>query len=165
MSKRILGIDPGLDGGAALIAEDGILVEPLPTIGAGKERCLDLHDLQRWLEPKVPDIGHAFLELPGMRPGKNSMQSVLKVGRGVGQLEGLLHALGISYELVAPQRWCAEIHRGIAGDSPKSKSQIAVRRLFPGVDLRASDRCTTIHSGMMDALLIAEYGRRMWKSQ
>jgi hypothetical protein len=34
------------------------------------------------------------------------------------------------------------------------------RRLFPGVSLRATPRCTTDHDGMAEALLIAEYARR-----
>jgi hypothetical protein len=35
------------------------------------------------------------------------------------------------------------------------------RRLFPRVSLLASDKCSVSHDGMVDALLIAEYGRRV----
>jgi hypothetical protein len=42
----------------------------------------------------------------------------------------------------------------------KKMSRIAVMRLFPGEDLRKNDRCDVPHDGIVDALLIAEYGRR-----
>ena len=45
----------------------------------------------------------------------------------------------------------------------KATSLLAVQRLFPNIDLRASERCKIPHDGIVDALLMAEYCRRNFK--
>jgi len=43
----------------------------------------------------------------------------------------------------------------------KAMSLVAAKRLFPNVDLRKNTtRCTVAHDGIVDALLIADWGRR-----
>lgn len=159
MATAILGIDPGLDGGLALVTFDGVITEIMPTIGAEKGRLLDVAALDEWFTAHHPGIRMAFIEQPGMRTGL-SAQSVMKTGRGFGSLEALLTVHKIPFEIVSPQRWCKAMHLGCEGANPKDKSKLAVKRIFPHVDLRKSSRATIVHDGMMDALLIAEYGRR-----
>lgn len=99
-------------------------------------------------------------------------------------------AFQIPIILIAPKKWQAVMWQGVpeyrkppkkltkkelekkaAGQTvrvPKSKgavdtklmSKIAASRLFPGADLTATDKCEVPHDGIVDALLIAEYGRR-----
>jgi hypothetical protein len=77
-------------------------------------------------------------------------------GQSVGYIKGVLEANGIAYQEIPPQTWKKEF--GLNTD--KQKSIDVCRRLFPGVSLRATPRCTTDHDGMAEALLIAEYAKR-----
>jgi crossover junction endodeoxyribonuclease RuvC len=77
-------------------------------------------------------------------------------GTSFGWLQGMLDALGISYELVRPQKWKKEF----SCTSDKNTSIAVAKRLFPGVDLRRTERCTKDHDGKAEALLMAEYCRR-----
>lgn len=158
------GFDPGLDGGIALVGRDGVIVEPMPTLelkkGKSTKRYMDVQALIRWLKAHRSEIRSAVLEQPGYRPGQ-STQSGATVGRNFGIIEGVLAALGIPYEIVTPQAWMKDMHQGIAKDmDSKSRSLLAVSRLFPGMDLRRSERCKNPHDGMAEALLLAEWQRR-----
>jgi crossover junction endodeoxyribonuclease RuvC len=158
--RRILGIDPGLDGGLVMLDDNGEILSQniMPTIKLKKKRMVDLRgviDLFNKLDPHV-----CYLERVSARPGNGNV-SMFNFGYGFGALEMGLAALDIPYVLVPPQTWCKVMHQGLAKDiEAKTRSLIVFKRSYPKIDLRASERCTIVHSGMLDALLIAEYGRR-----
>lgn len=108
------------------------------------------------------DSIHVFLEKAQCMPG-NGLVSMFNYGVHFGHLEGFLIALEIPYTLVSPHVWAKEMHEGAShADRPKDKSRQIVKRLFPTLDITNPDnpRARTAHEGIMDALLIAEYGRR-----
>ena len=78
-----------------------------------------------------------------------------------GFIQGVLKAYGIPYELVTPQKWKKEF----SCTSDKNTSIEVCKRLFPNVNLKATDRCKKYHDGMAEALLIAEYGRRHYNGK
>lgn len=151
----IIGIDPGLNGGLCFLSDSGrdIQIFPMPKI----DKLLDLNELYRIITSNI--FQRAFLESAGSRPGQSCV-STFKFGRVFGNVEGILAVLQIPFTLVTPRVWTKEMHEGISGDDPKKKSLIAVGRLFPGIDLRGTEKSRVPHDGMVDALLIAEYGRR-----
>ena len=159
--KTILGIDPGLSGGLVLLNKDRELVNKwvMPTLKHGSTKVKDLPKLRSILSEAAESADHAYLEQYGMRR-RQSMQSAAKTGVGFGYLEAMLVCFGMSYTVVAPNKWCAEIHKGISGDKAKEKSRIAVSRLFPNEELLATEKSSVMHEGLMDALLIAEFGVR-----
>ena len=77
-------------------------------------------------------------------------------GMNCGWIQGVLDSLNIPYELVSPQKWKKEF--GLASD--KKASIRTAQRLFPGVSLKAGEKCRVENDGMAEALLIAEYARR-----
>lgn len=107
-------------------------------------------------------IARVFLEKqqamtkPGVRQGT---VAVFSHGRGYGQLEGLLVGMGLPYQLVHPKTWQKEMIGGETGD-PKTRARMCSARLFPQIDLRATERSKTPHPGLVDAMLIAAYGQR-----
>lgn len=103
------------------------------------------------------DTAIAVMEKVGAMP-KQGVVSTFRFGQGYGTILGVLGALGIRCELVTPQRWKAAILAGTARD--KAAAIAWCRRAYPGVPLRRTERCTTDHDGMADALCLAEYGRR-----
>lgn len=180
-----LGIDPGLDGGLVLLSEEGEILEKhiVPTIenvtmkksktkkdpDTGKmamtesvKRSIDGVALNRILVELASRTTHAILEQVASRPGM-SAPAVFKFGQVYGIIEGLLIGNKIPYMTVIPAVWCRVIHAGIPGDDPKARSLVALNRLFPSVDLRVSARASKPHEGLMDALLLAEFGRRKAK--
>lgn len=142
-----IGVDPGKSGGFAVIADDalaGIEVRPWDDEGfialmkeMSKYGCM------------------ACVEKVGAMPGQG-VTSMFSFGKNAGYIEGVLTALGIRYQLVVPRRWKAEF--GLSGS--KADSIEVCRRLFPGVSLRASERCRKDSDGMAEALLMAEFARR-----
>ena len=164
-----LGIDPGLDGGLVWLDPLGSIVEKhvmplnvLHTKLGGKvdeRRSLDLTQLSLLLKRLAPKTRIAVLEQAQSMP-KQGVSSVFKYGQVYGQIEGLLVGRRIPYLTVPPVVWSRVMHSGIVGVEPKERSIIALRRLFPDVDLRVSERAKKPHEGVMDALLLAEWGRR-----
>nr|DAO72696.1 MAG TPA: HOLLIDAY JUNCTION RESOLVASE [Caudoviricetes sp.] len=88
-------------------------------------------------------------------PGQG-VTSMFNFGQTFGWAQGVLEAMGISYELVQPQKWKKEF--SITGD--KNSSIMVCKRLFPGVSLLPAERCRKDNDGMAEALLMAEYAKR-----
>lgn len=157
-----IGIDPGLSGGIAFINDLGSLVFPTPVIG-GKE--YDIGEMKKilvnygMLDIRAPLF--AMIENQISMPGQG-LTSTLQTGKGFGIWLGLLAGLGIPYQVVAAVQWQRKLFTGVKGNlDTKQKSEVIAKRLFPGVDFRKSERSRVAHDGLTDAILIAEYGRRI----
>lgn len=161
---KIVGIDPGLSGGIVAIDEDGkiifkIVMPTMKLTGSKKTKTvIDLQLLHSTLCELKPD--RVYLEKVGSRPGQGTV-SMFGFGYTFGAIEMALVSCHYPYVLVTPQAWCKEMHQGISKDiDAKDRSLLIFKRMYPEVDMRATPRCTTCHDGMIDALMIAEYGRR-----
>lgn len=150
-----IGIDPGLQGGIALITPTGASARITPTIG-GKE--FDIQAMRLILTVLTGEL-HATIENQIALPGQG-LSSTLQTGKGFGIWLGLLAGLGIPYRVVAARAWQQKLFTGVKGTlDTKEKSETVAKRLFPQVDFRRSERATKAHDGLTDAILIAEYGR------
>lgn len=109
-------------------------------------------------------VDHVFLEKAQTMP-KNGVVPSFNYGHHNGSIEGILTALRIPYTLVKPQVWMKALHVGADSKlDTKGKSVQVCQRLFPGVDLCPGKRQKP-HDGMAEALLIAEYGRRVLQGE
>jgi crossover junction endodeoxyribonuclease RuvC len=150
---HVVGIDPGQTGALAEIRSDGSI-----HVEAFSSECWWL-SVSEAIQFRARADAHFFLEHVASMP-KQGIASTFKFGRNFGMLEGMLVAHRARFELVRPQVWQQGLHAGIEKSlDPKARSLIAVQRLFPGVNLVAP-RGRVPHAGAVDALLIAEYGRR-----
>ena len=182
----VLGCDPGKAGGLVVLDEAGQIVEAvaMPVLKAAKGRAeYDLVAIRRFLtrvaldtatfeltaakggemvQRLSPVVLHVTCEraqpLPPSMPGGGVAQFHRGVSRGL--WEGMLAGLGIPYELVSPRSWQSAMLRDVQGSDTKQRALIAAQRLFPGHDFRATERSRKAHDGIVDAALIAEYGRR-----
>lgn len=175
MSKSIIGIDPGKTG-AIVAMRSGVVIfkTVIPTIG--KE--LDINELCKILEVSKVEIPHIFIEDVHAIFG-SAAKATWSFGFVCGAIQAAVVALQIPYTLVQPKVWQKIAYQGIpeirkpdilikngkrAGQTMQGKrdckkmSELAAKRLFPNVDLRASERCKISHDGIVDALLIAYYG-------
>lgn len=162
--KTYMGIDPGSKGCVTVMDGGGI-------------RFFSLRDMTERetaeLFGKVgkADGGAAAVMEEVHAVFGSSARSTFSFGETYGMLKGLLVAAGIPYSLVPPKTWQAEIwasddkvyrykRDGKKMVDTKATSINAARRLFPGLDLRRTERCSRIDDNIADSLLICEYGRR-----
>lgn len=146
-----IGIDPGKSGAYAALFEDGeVFSRPWDDSLFVKEMC-GFADIAR--ERSEPIV--ACVEKVGALP-KQGVVSMFKFGKSAGFIEGVLQANGIPYQLVPPQTWKKEFSL----NSDKKRSIETCKTLFPGVNMRRTERCTTDHDGIAEALLMALYAKR-----
>lgn len=160
----IIGIDPGATtGGIAIMLDHGevMMLWEMPSI---VELVYEFTALKAGADSSL----FAYVEKAQAFPGQGVV-SMFNYGLGYGQILGVLGALEIPYELIHPRVWSKEMLTGTSEPvqskklkKDKSRNIEAARRLFPSLpELRAKKP----DSGIVDALLIAEYGRRRRQGQ
>ena len=175
----IIGIDPGKTG--SIIVIDGLgnveRKEVTPTVGTEID-WIAFADILRDYEKF--GCTHVFLEhVHAMH--NSSAKATFSFGGCFEGVKALCAAFKLPMTLVSPKDWQKEMHQGIpqqykpavkivtgkkAGQmgkprkDPKKMSLMAVKRLFPHESLLRTPRCSKEHDGIIDAFLIAEYGRR-----
>lgn len=143
------GVDPGKQGGIALL-KDGVILE--------LRAMPEIHIFADLIELWRPD--HTFLEKCQSMPGQ-SVSAMFNYGVHFGELQGILIAMQRPYTLVPPQTWQKQMLMGTKSDlAPKKRAAQAVQRLFPETDFKATERCKVLHDGIVDAALIALFGHR-----
>lgn len=179
MYEMFVGIDVGLGGGLAFLGNRIQAVRAVPVItgvgkGKGKGKTKDILDIKAvrdWLMQRIgDDLGLAMdctnyaiprcivgLEQATAMP-KQGVSSMFSFGMTYGMLRGLLSALDIPTVIVRPKTWKDKILFGTQKD--KAAAIQYVRSRYPAMSLRATERCTTDHDGMADAVCIAEYMKR-----
>lgn len=161
---NIIGIDPGLSGALAVIDSSGKILHyrrmPVRRVieDSGKEkRLIDIAQIAAVIARFEPE--HAFIEKVHSMP-KQGVASTFTFGMGYGMLLGLCFALEgvIATTLVPPQRWQKLLYddKIKAIDDPKKRAFCRFTELWP--ELSAEN---VTHDGIIDALLISEYGRRI----
>jgi len=150
---KVMGIDPGVGGALVMLNGSQIEQRIMPIKTLDKEKEIDLDGVLKILRELKPD--HVYLER--VMAFAMGAKSAFNFGKGFGQIETAIKLCFIPYTLVGPNVWGKEMHEGISADlKPKAKSKKAVARLFPTLFPEGQKH----HDGILDAILIAEYGRR-----
>ena len=148
-----IGVDPGKNGGIAVIDIRPEFVNPFV-----KAYCYSDEELISLCSDFKDFRVVCFLEQVHAMP-KQGVSSTFKFGQNYGYIMGVLEAFDIAYELVPPQKW----KREFSCTADKNTSIAVAQRLFPDIDLRATERCKKPHDGKAESLLMAEYARRHMK--
>jgi crossover junction endodeoxyribonuclease RuvC len=162
----VLGVDPGLDGGLAVLTLGGDVqnVWIMPTIPSGKgaKREIDVPALVLAVRgvQAVYRLKLAVVEKVWARP-KEGVSSAFNFGVGYGAIRAVLATLGVPYELVTPQAWQKQVIGAHSAPDAKTASVAYCTRRFPGLSLQATPRSRKAHDGLSDATCIAEYARRL----
>ena len=138
-----IGIDPGVSGAIAWIAFEVVAAYPLK--GATDT---DIVELLCQLNGDFPKC-HAILEEVHAMP-KQGVSSTFKFGVSYGGLRMALAAAKIPFDYVTPAVWQVAMRCRTKGDKNVTKAR--AQELFPQLK---------ITHAIADALLIAEYGRRL----
>lgn len=156
---RILGIDPGLNGAAAVFdtenPKDLLFVRDLPTVGSGKQRIVDVNHFSTWLGNH--NIDHAVIEQVSAMQGWG-IGGVFRFAGAYYSIRTVVTLSGIPYDLITPQKWKKAY--GLVGKKGKDKeySRALAIRLFP----KASEQFALKKDHQKaEAALIAKYGAKL----
>jgi hypothetical protein len=154
----IIGIDPGQQGYFAKLWHDGSAdFSPMPLKG-DESKDIDFETVKGILS--VPGKVQVILERA--MPMAMGSKHAFNYGRGFAAIEIAIKESGHPVLYVEPAKWMKELFDGI--DSrlrPKAQALIAAERLLPSLFEKLPRKKTgKPHEGAVDALLIAEYGRR-----
>lgn len=185
MRHLMIGVDPGLKGGIAILEGNKpvpllLAAMPLikPAVKGGKKKGRDQYDVEGIVSilrrARATGLCTGVVEklhpLPAMIARKKGAKgsplvaaggSIANYNRG-GSFWGfvfLFAALGIPLEPVLPRTWQKEMFKGTSSGDTKQRSIIAAQRLFPGVSLLPTVKSRKKSDGLSDALLLAGYGR------
>ncbi|WP_312697007.1 hypothetical protein [Sphingobacterium mizutaii] len=164
-----LGTDPGKLGGVIALTDSGIIgqwITPLLGDDIDIAALQEIYDTFKDYNRVV--VTEDLRAIYGTSSGSNFV-----FGYVCGQLDATVRCMQIKMVKVPPKEWQKLIHMNsdkvYKPSKPEQKrpqldtkatSLNAAVRLFPGHDFRKSSRAKIAHSGLIDACLIAEYGRR-----
>lgn len=170
--RLYLGIDPGKSGGiVGLDLHGGFIKSIIPVLGDD----VDIHALYAFFTPLKEKYNCTLILEDVHSMFKMSAGSNFTFGFVCGAIEAIVIAHGFKLIKIAPKTWQKELwqnsdkqykplEKGQKNLSINTKltSLICAKRLFPQYDFRKSDsiRVKNDHDGIIDACLIAEYGRR-----
>lgn len=146
----ILGIDPGNNGGLAIIDEYGkVTTSKMPPT------FMDIFWKLREIKNTYPDV-YCILEDVGQGMPGQSSKATATFARHNGHLEMALYALEIPSEKVKPSKW--EKHYSNTIGTSKGKSKTEWKNALKS---EAQRRCPTLNVTLWaaDAILIAIYGK------
>jgi len=185
----IVGIDNGLTGGiVAISAHHGLIIGkiPMPTLTrthvfektkthkskglsrkvtkAARDTEIDGLQLADWILRVTAGRPCSILieECPEHARQKSAMRS-MAISYGI--LIGAISTALYNYRLVVVRSgnpkdsWQRAMLGSCAAGDTKPAALAKARQLWPDESWLASSRCSTAHSGMVDAALIAGYGR------
>lgn len=157
-----LGVDPGLQGGLAMVSHEGgvITAGPLPLIKKNDKKQLDCNKLYRDLRMYVENICFAVIEHVHAMP-KQGVVSTFTFGKGFGMILAILDVLEIPFHEATPQSWKKDILG--ASTSDKALSIEYARKVPSPRDFINIRRNLTPHDGVADAICMARYARKYYK--
>lgn len=163
----VIGIDPGLTGGIAMLDSGGDKVMDMPVRSRlnGKGKEVDLWLVTYILDNWLGDDTKVYIEQVGAMPGGGTRTmgatSAFTFGRSVGGIEGVLAALGATPVPVRPQLW--KRNAGLAG-KPKEVAVTLAQTLWPQLRRELTVQRNVTNKvqalGRADALLIARFGAK-----
>ena len=149
----VCGVDIGLEGGITFRGRKNFVMGyVMPVLG----KDYNLGEITQIFKKHNPK--YVFIEKQQPFP-KQGVKSMFSLGRGQGIIEGIVGSLGISYELVHPKTWQTYFMGKVK--KTKEKAYQIAHRLFPHTRLYVERKTVRrVHTGLVDSLLIAEYGWR-----
>ena len=152
---RIIGIDPGLSGGIAIL-EDNKVKEmfDMPVMADGKKNKRQLNNalLVQLIKENIKDIEDTVVvvEQVNAMPGQG-VTSMFNFGQTFGAIKGICAALGLPISFVRPTK--KKKHFELINSS-KDASRTKAIEMYPSIAVKLSKKKDVNKS---DAVLIARY--------
>jgi crossover junction endodeoxyribonuclease RuvC len=158
-AMNILGVDPGIRGGLAIVSIDAnggapILIDAIdiPVAGVGAKERVDALAIRTWILQHAPQ--HALIERAQAMPQQGA-SSGFKYGRAVGAIEGVIACCEVPLTIIESTAW-KKFHQLRGGDKETGRQRAL--QLFPAAHAllaRKKDH------GRGESALIAFYGLKV----
>ena len=152
---RIIGIDPGLSGGIAVLEDNKVLeIYDAPVMSEGKKNKKQLNSallvklIKKNIQKKEETV--MVVEQVNAMPGQG-VTSMFNFGQTFGAIKGICAALGLPIFFVRPAKW--KKHFGLINSS-KDASRTKVIEMYPSISGQLSRKKDVNKS---DAILNARY--------
>jgi crossover junction endodeoxyribonuclease RuvC len=154
---NLLGVDPGIHGGVAIVlVDDGVAPQlidaiDIPVTGVAAKERVDALAIRAWIKQHAPQ--HALIERAQVMP-KQGASSGFKYGRAVGAIEAVVTCCAIPLTIIEPSIW-KKFHQLRGGDKEAGRQRAL--QLFPTAHVllaRKKDH------GRAEAALIAYFGMK-----
>lgn len=168
-----VGIDNGLNGAVVAIDQDASFIEywDTPTLEIKQEKRKGKFTIHREfvtsemnkIVKHIVGAGRSFtvfkffLEKAQAMP-EQGLSSTFKTGYGAGLWEGIVSALGVSYDIVPATTWTKHVLKDMPVGETKKRSLLKCQRVFPLLKLTGERGAKLTKDGRSDAALIAYYG-------
>jgi hypothetical protein len=162
MNQIYIGIDNGLTGAMVALSDHPsppFDMSVMPTRGKAKGNEVDALLLCAWFLSlnTAFDRMTVILETPGKHsPGA---QALCSMWDSYGAIRGVLECKQIRHHRITPQAWQKVMLPGCVKGDTKPAALAKARQLWPAETWLATSRSLVPHQGLIDAALIAEYGR------
>lgn len=146
-----IGIDIGAKGGIAVIDSSNTVLKLLDY----SEHWADELSLIKAEYDVYMIVAEKVHSMPGQ-----GVKSVFSFGWKLGELEGILHTLGLPYILVRPQEWMKGL--SLPKDKTARKKELAslASSMFPMAEIYGARG--GLKDGRSDALMIASYCKKTY---
>ena len=152
---RIIGIDPGLSGGIAVLEDNKVLeIYDAPVMSEGKKNKKQLNSallvklIKKNIQKKEETV--MVVEQVNAMPGQG-VTSMFNFGQTFGAIKGICAALGLPIFFVRPAKW--KKHFELINSS-KDASRTKVIEMYPSISDKLSKKKDVNKS---DAILIARF--------
>ena len=154
---KIIGIDPGLSGGIAVLENNKVTnIFDMPVMSEGKKNKRQLNSAQlvkilkdNFKNDKEEDVSVVVEQVNAM-PGQG-VTSMFNFGQSFGAIKGICAALGLSIFFVRPAKW--KKHFELI-NSAKDASRTKAIEIYPAISDKLSKKKDVNKS---DAILIARF--------
>lgn len=162
MGQAVLGIDPGKNGGFAVVNAEGRLVLKAPMPARGKS--IDALDVRDIILDYLRTYGGLIAVERVQGFARDSGSNAFWFGHAAGVLSAALEeaveqarSAPAMVTYVEPGRWQRRVFTAAEPPQLKSKArcELAFQRIFPYADVRPTAKCKLHHPGVVAAALIA----------
>lgn len=159
-----IGIDNGVTTGGMVALSDHfgppIAMTTIPTQRHRSRNEVDVVAIKEWFHIVCngwPENATFIMEEPNNSRTPSTAYSVASCFHAI---RGLIESKSpVRFHRVTPQSWQKEMLGKIPKGESKPMALAKARKLWPKENWLETPRCKTPHEGLIDAALIAEYGR------
>ncbi len=152
MVKKVIGIDPGLNGGIAFISNLCSINSVIDMPQIADESEIDSREIAMFIKQNMPDV--VYIEKAQAMP-QQGVVGVFNYGKGYGKIIAACEIIGCAIKFVRPAIW--KKHFSLSRD--KIESVALAQQLFPNFEYETARG--RMLDGRAEALLIAKYGLEM----
>tara|TARA_R100001594_G_scaffold875_4_gene3612 strand:+ start:1836 stop:2309 length:474 start_codon:yes stop_codon:yes gene_type:complete len=145
--SRVIGIDPGKNGGLVVITKDDIIAHKCPDTPDGMATLFGIA-----LNGDAPIDVHVVIEQVWARPG-NASRAAFSYGVNYGLWIGIVASYEVDLKYVSPQKWMTHIGcpKGMNVTQRKNWLKDKAKKMYPSLK--------KVTLATADAILIARYGK------